>query len=564
MATLNPDYLSIDFSTLIERIKTQLQNSDTFADYNFEGSNIAILIELVAYIAELNTYFTNKIAKNVHIETADIYEAVNRAARQMGYEPKGTVSSRGTVTVTVTAATPGNTYQVLPFTPLECSEVLDDDGNTIKFANTTLYSTSPTASSFEFDMTVKQGEVVQITGYDGGDLVDNELILPSSYAYDNDLDDDYPALSLTVNGVEWTRISDFYDELSAYYTEDNVYMFVYDRYGRSKIVFNSARNVPSSDDVIALTVLRSLGADGDVFANSIDQPTGNFLYDVDNAEYFSNDNIAIANSSATVGGADAESIDSIKPNAKAALHRQYRNVTAADYRSHLEARSDVDVGQAWGEQDTTPSGSINNFNRVHLSVIPYQWGDGTIRTSSATLSPDWSTSTGSYLIPSAYDNTWETTLKTYLEPRKIISAYEKFNLPSLVYFAFDIGVRIKRAYTFSEVSTDILNKLEYWFRHTNQDFNSIINFNDITEFILDPTEISDDDNYENVKGIRNLNIREIDVSHTVYEPNEDGNYPYYVEASTAYTGENQLRRIQLGFNQFPKLLKDICRVSQES
>jgi hypothetical protein len=64
MADFTPEYLSIDFLSLIEKFKTELRNSDVFKDYNFEGSNIAILMELNAYVSELNTFFINKVAKN--------------------------------------------------------------------------------------------------------------------------------------------------------------------------------------------------------------------------------------------------------------------------------------------------------------------------------------------------------------------------------------------------------------------------------------------------------------------------------------------------------------------
>lgn len=566
MSTLTPDYLSTDYSTLLTRLKEQLQQSETFADYNFEGANITLLMELVAYIAEMNTFFANKIAKNVHIETADIYEAVNRAARQMGYEPKGPISSSTTVTVTVTGATPGNTYRIFPFSQIECPDELDENGDTIKFANTILYSATPTASEFTLDVRMRQGTVTELTGYTGDDLVDNELLLPSNYSYDSNLEDLYPSLLLTVNGLEWTRVSDFWDELSAYQTVDNVYMFIYDRYGRSKVVFSSSRNVPATDDIISITVLQSLGADGNVGANTIVQPETEFVYDVDSVAYLDTSQVITTNDTTSTGGADAESITTIKEAAKSSLHAQYRNVTDVDYESYLEERSDVVVAQAWGEQEIAPSGSYNNYNKVYLSVIPDVWGSGSIRYSDDTFTVSWGSSAtdSTLIIPSGYNTSWMSELSLYLEPRKMISAYETYKLPSLVYFSFDFGVRIKRGYDLTLVQTDIINKLDYWFRDSNQNFNSIINFNDIIEFLLDVTEVSPDDEYSNIKGIRNLNIRDIDINHVIYENNTVGNFPYYVESSTTYRGDNKLRRIQLGYEQFPMLSKTTVRVSQES
>jgi hypothetical protein len=117
MADFTPEYLSIDFLSLIEKFKTELRNSDVFRDYNFEGSNIAILMELNAYVSELNTFFINKVAKNTFLETADVYEAANRLARQQGYEPKGTRSARCTVQVSLSADS-GDVLRVLPWKQL--------------------------------------------------------------------------------------------------------------------------------------------------------------------------------------------------------------------------------------------------------------------------------------------------------------------------------------------------------------------------------------------------------------------------------------------------------------
>jgi hypothetical protein len=562
MSTLTPDYLSIDYSSLITRLKQQLRNSDTFADYNFEGSNIAILLELLAYVTELNTYFTNKVAKNVHIETADVYEAVNRAARQMGYEPKGPISSTTTITLVCTSAVDGNTYRIYPFSQFECPDEQDENGDTIKFANTTLYTIEATASSFSVDRSVRQGIVKELTGYTGDDLVDNELYLPSSYAYDNDLTDDYPSLEVRVNDVAWTRVGDFWDELSAYYTEDDVYMFVYDRYGRSKIVFSSSRNVPTSDDTIEITVLESLGADSNVGANTITDFQTNLVYNEDESEYIDSDYITVTNGTASTGGQDAEDILTIKENAKASLHTQYRNVSAVDYQAHLQERSDVVAAKAWGEQEETPAGDVNNYNLVYISIIPDLWNDNTISYGTSAWTTSWD-QTESIMQPTSYSSDWTDELSLYLEPRKMISAYESFSVPDLVYFSFEFSIRIKRGYDFTLVQTDIINKLTYYFRASNVEFNSIINFNDIIEYILDTTEVSTTDNYTYIKGIRNLNIRDIEVTHYVYENNSSGNYPYYVEESDTYEGDNQLRTIQLGLDQFPMLASSTVRVIQE-
>ena len=80
-----PDYLNIDYNTYVAKFKELLAQSDIYRDFDFEGSNISLILEMMAYYGDVNTYFINKIAKNVYMETADIYECVNRLARQTGY-----------------------------------------------------------------------------------------------------------------------------------------------------------------------------------------------------------------------------------------------------------------------------------------------------------------------------------------------------------------------------------------------------------------------------------------------------------------------------------------------
>jgi len=269
------------------------------------------------------------------------------------------------------------------------------------------------------------------------------------------------------------------------------------------------------------------------------------------------------NSGVTTGQAAAEDANTIKSNAQTGLHAQFRNVTATDYISNLESRSDISVAQAWGEQDIAPSGNVNEFNKVYLSIIPTEWNSSTIGTADAWWNTDWNVS-AAIISPSGYNTAWQSTLKSYIEPRKMISAYEVFELPDLVYFSFEFGVRLKRLYSLALVQNDIKNKLIYYFRSVNQNFNSIINFNDIIEYLLDTTQVSPTDNFDNIRGVRNLNLRDLDVNKIVYESNNISNYPQYVETSIEYTGENQLRKIQLGFNQFPILQSDAVVINEET
>ena len=573
MTDFTPSYLEIDFLTLVGKFKEELKQSDIYRDYDFEGANITILMELMSYIGELTTYFTNKIAKNVFLETADIYEAANRLARQVGYEPKGVRAARATVTVTVSGSDigvplqTGDILRVIPWKEVNSGRLNSVDGNSIIYATTASVQITASGPNATLDLPLRQGEVVDLENYSGYDLIDNELILPVDYAYDDDLTDVYPTIRVLISpstgtqSTEWTRISDFYLDLIPQ-VSDNVYMFIYDRYRRSKVVFNSSRNVPALNDKIDVRVLNTLGKDGSIGADgSEDDATWSILDDGSPASFVNNEVISISLSAASIGAADPETITEIKFNSASALRAQFRDVTPNDYNSYLSSRSDVIRAQAWGEQDLSPSaGDPALYNLVFLSVIPQVWGNNTIVTSAGMFWTDWGLS-ASTLVPISYNEDWEDELLNYLSPRKMISAYEIFVVPDLVYFTFEIGIRIKRIFNFTDVSQDVYNKLIYYFRPENQLFNSEVDFKDIVEYLMDTTQVSPDDEFSNIRGIRNIDIRDINSNKFIYG-NNSLLYPRWV--TPPWTDrDNMLRPIVIGLNQFPVLANDAVRMVQE-
>ena len=565
MAEFTPEYISIDYLSLIEKFKTELQKSDIFKDYDFEGANISILMELNAYVSELNTFFINKVAKNNFLETADVYEAANRLARQLGYEPKGTRSARGTLQVSVSGTQAGDVLRVLPWKQLNSGRQ-DLEGNEVLFATTASVQVTATGSNTIISVPVRQGEIVNITGYTGDDLIDNELILPTEYAYDDDLTDALPSIRITVNNTEWTRLSDFYLDVLPD-NSDNVYMFIYDRYRRGKVVFNEARNVPSVDDDIGVRVLDSLGTNGSIGADIDEEWTieSDELIEITRGvttSYVVNEAISMSLSAATIGSSSPETIDEIRFNSASALRSQFRDVNAVAYNSYLSARSDIVKANAYGEQDLVPSGAGDpqNYNVVHISVIPEVYGANTLQTSAGSITTDWG-ETETVIVPTRYAAAWETELLAYLQPRKMISTYEIMEVPDLVYFSFEIGVRKKRIYEFVDIARDVLNKLIYYFRPENQAFYSEMDFNDIVEYLMDTSNVSPDDNFEYIKGIRNLNIRDINSNKTIYTYDSKF-YPRWVDPPWV-NRDNMLRPIQLGLNQFPYLSSDTVKILEE-
>jgi hypothetical protein len=566
--TLIPDYLNMDFTTIKARIADLLENTTTFADYNYEGSNITLLIELIAYLGALTTYYTNKVAKNQYIDTADLYETVHMLSRLRGYNPQGYRSAQTDLTITITTSasiSPGDEIHIQRWKQIDAPDLTDENGDILRFSTIADFTyTIPTSATFPYTLTekvpIRQG-IVRTYSYRGEDLIDNILYLPfENYDYDDDIDEtEHPSVEVQVNDEIWTRISDFYDELSGLSTIDTVYMFRFDKYEKYLVEFSTNRNVPNLTDDIVVYLLKSAGLNSAAGGGTITSPETTFMtnrttgLDVPLTEY------TAINELATTGSSGPETIAEIKSASTGAIHSQYRNVTKRDYTTHLEARSDVIAAHVWGEQEIAPSGSIQEYNRVHISLIPDEWGDSTISYSSSGTNDE-------IIVPSAYSQSWEEEISTYLEPRKILTTYELYELPDLVYFSFDMGIKIKRTYVYTDVMNDVRSKLQYYFESKNRAFNEIISHIDIVNYIMDTAETSTSgETWSQVKGIQNLIVRNVDCdTHSVYEPNISGLYPYYIEEASTYPGENKLRKIQLGHNQFPALLLGNCEFSEET
>ena len=567
---LTPSYLDMDFSTLRQKFVNDLAASDLFKDYDFEGSNTSILIEFQSYLAELNTYYLNKIAKNVYDETADLYENVHRLSTFRGYSPKGYISAQTDVTITLSLLT-GDAYTYFEpgdqiYIPAWFS--LTNTEGTIPFVTTrAYYGTIPLSASndYQTSFSVKQGEVYTQT-YSGSDIIDGQIILPFyQFDHDDDIEDEKISVLVTVDGIPWTRIPDFYDDISGLQDVNTVYTFNYDKYQRYNIEFSDSRTMPAITTDIAVTLIKSLGSAGNVGSGSITKSTTGLVYNLTKAGEVWNgiipiENITITNLLATDPGSEPQNLDEIKKAARGYLHAQYRCVSKADYIAFLEARTDIESANAWGEQELYPDGMVTEYNKVHLSVIPTSWGTGTVATSAASWTP-FSGVTGTITVPYAVSSLFQQTLRTYLEPRKMLNSYEYFEVPQLVYFAFDIGLRIKRSYNFVDVLLDVKDKLTYYF-NTIKEFGGIVNFLDIQNYILDVTNVSSTNAFTNIKGIDNLIFRDIVTSKTIYSYGSTY-YPQYTQAEFDITVDNKVKSIQLGFVQYPQFDVNLCLFRQE-
>ena len=77
----------LDFDTIKSNLKTFLNQQSTFTDYDFEGSGLSVLLDILAYNTHYNAYYLNMVANEAFLDTALLRDSVVSHAKSLGYVP---------------------------------------------------------------------------------------------------------------------------------------------------------------------------------------------------------------------------------------------------------------------------------------------------------------------------------------------------------------------------------------------------------------------------------------------------------------------------------------------
>ena len=91
------NFSNLDFNQVKTSLKEYLKANSTFTDYDFEGSNLSSIIDVLAYNTYITSYNANMVANEVFIDSATLRENVVSLARNIGYVPKSRKAATATV-----------------------------------------------------------------------------------------------------------------------------------------------------------------------------------------------------------------------------------------------------------------------------------------------------------------------------------------------------------------------------------------------------------------------------------------------------------------------------------
>ena len=344
------DVTALDFDDIKDNLKTFLKQQDQFTDYDFEGSGMSTLLDVLAYNTHYNAVYANVLANEMFLDSADIRNSIVSHAKHVGYTPRSATSPIAKLNVVVS----------------------DLSGSTAVAARGTTFTTTVDGVSYNYivkdDTTITPESGVytfsELPVYEGT-LVNNKFTVDTTNADQRFLIEnplaDTTTLQVTVQNsstdsttTTYTKSTDLADVTSTstvYYlegVEDEKYEVIFGDGVLGKAV--------STGNIVTLSYIVTSGADSN------------------GASSFSLSGTIAGSSTATIttasnssGGADPETPDSIRFNAPRQFASQNRAVTAKDYESRVKTiYPNANSVQVWGGEDN----STPVYGRVYISIKP--------------------------------------------------------------------------------------------------------------------------------------------------------------------------------------------------
>ena len=361
------NFTNLDFDQVKTTLTNYIQSNSNFTDYDFQGSNLSTIIDLLAYNTYITSYNANMVTNEVFIDSATLRENIISLARNIGYVPRSKKAARAVISFTV------NTTNIIP-TPatltLKAGPVAGTSGS---FGNSSyIFSILE-----DISVPVRDGvaEFNNITIYEGTLLTSNftfnsrdvnqKFILPNA-GIDTDL------ISVKVKTNESSTAAASYklqDSLFDINSSSNVYYIQEVEDERYQIFFGDGIFGKSLKDGNFIPI-NYIITNGDS-ANGVNSFTfsGRLTYIRNAQTYTVTSGISLITTElSSSGGEVIESTDSIKKFAPRIYASQNRCLTANDYETLIPSRiyPETESISVFGGEEVIPP----QYGKVFISIKP--------------------------------------------------------------------------------------------------------------------------------------------------------------------------------------------------
>lgn len=381
----------LDFQNLKETLKTFLKESGEFADYDFEGSGLSNILDVLSHNTHLSALIANFALNESYLVTAQLRPSVVSLAESLGYIPDSKKSAEATVNLTINAVGVPGLAEVAVLQPGELVLRGSKDDIDYTFTNrdslianaqgTGIYTFAPFDAP---DEPIKVYEGIErnqnfIVGTEEDTVyvvpdpnIDIETAIIKVFSdQGSSVVDGGSAFNIYTNLLDATTI----DEASRLYVLREAPNGYYElTFGNG----NSLGEAPTAGNVVNVNYLRTRGQEANGIRSLVlKQPIAI------NEQQISPDNISVTMLTTTAGGGEKESIESMRKNAPFQYAAQNRMVTALDYSALILKRFSTfieDIKSWGGEDDPKP-----DYGKVFTSIV---WKDGLENSTIAGVRKD--------------------------------------------------------------------------------------------------------------------------------------------------------------------------------
>jgi len=101
MANNSISLVNLDFDTLKANLKTYLKSQSQFSDYDFDGSNMSVLLDILSYNTHLNAFYMNMSVSEMFLDSAQLRNSVISRSKELNYIPRSAKSSQAQINIRI-------------------------------------------------------------------------------------------------------------------------------------------------------------------------------------------------------------------------------------------------------------------------------------------------------------------------------------------------------------------------------------------------------------------------------------------------------------------------------
>ena len=440
-----------DFDDVKNNLKTFLEAQDEFTDFNFEGSGISVLLDVLAYNTHYLGFNMNMLANEMFLDSSSLRSSVTSHAKTLGYEPASARAPKAVIDVTLfdsvkaTGSIPAGTV----FT----SSVNDVS---YKFVTVNEFTASNSGNSIPFlSVPIYEGTFITTQYTVDSSDVDQRFVLTNNRADTNTLTVTVQTSATDTSSTTYTKTTDISQvtSTSANYFLQEVENGLFEVYFGDGILGKSI----SDGNIVVLTYVVTNRTDANTatsFSNAaaIDTVVDVQVFTVEPAS----------------GGAFPESVDSIKFNAPLDYAAQGRCVTAEDYKLFVKRfypntqAVSIFGGESGSFDPTLGVSSVQEFGKVFISI---------------------KSTTGNF-VPEIE----KRRLVEDLSPFTVASITPVIVDPETLYLILDVSARFNSnltTLTSDDLQGTITNTLTNFNNNSLKSFNSAFRHSQVTKLIDD-------------------------------------------------------------------------------